>query len=191
MAADSQLLESFLHRDHRVLGRRLAPLSLRRLMLLELVQSPWIYGGPVSWPSLILSVWTCTRPWHGWRAPTTLETLWLRLTTPAAQLKAEAAKFETYVADYWAPPQMWTKPRKPGENKKPSKLPWQMKVAGSLAAATGWDPEAIWNLPAGEALWWAISIASYEGSEPDLITDEERRLIAKHKALKRQVVHHG
>ena len=191
MAADSQLLESFLHRDHRVLGRRLPPLSLRRLMLLELVNSPWIAGGAVSWGSLILSVWACVRPWHGWTAPTTLQTLWLRLTSPRAKLAAESARFETYVKDYWAPPQMWTKPRKKGENLKPSKLPWQMKVAGSLAAATGWEADKIWNMPAGEALWWAVSIASYEGAEPDLITDEERRLVAKHKAMKREVVHHA
>ena len=66
-----------------------------------------------------------------------------------------------------------------------------MKVAGSLAAATGWEADKIWNMPAGEALWWAVSIASYEGAEPDLITDEERRLVAKHKAMKREVVHHA
>lgn len=183
MPADTRLLEALLNRPHRVAGLRLRPFCARHHALLELVQSPYLFGGPIGWPQLDLAASICaSRDWS-WQAPG----FWRRLAMRVRggwDLARHHQKMHVYLKDYWTPPQVWQKdkPAKPGAGPAPKEFPPVFFAVAAVIHQTGWDEETVWNMPLAMVEWYAAAFARLNGAEMDIVTEGERRLMEKARA---------
>jgi hypothetical protein len=180
---DALAAESFLNVEHRVFGLRLRPLSLGHAFTLEAVGNPFYFGRLGSPAELRLAAWVCSRePLAALNTSTLRFALW-RWWTRYLKLPIEAEKWKAYVADYVAPPQLWNKQRKAGEEEpKPSRIPNTVNTVVRLMRL-GMSERQAWATPVGMSTWYEA--AAYEtetGNKLDIVTDSERLAILKAKA---------
>jgi hypothetical protein len=180
---DALAAEAFLNAPHRVCGLSMRPLSVGHAFTLEAIASPFYHGQMGSEAELRLAAWICSRP------PLTLPDMdswacrlwkWRKI-----DFAAEVQRWKTYVADYCATPQMWSKTPKPGEQQaEPSKIPHALCTVARLMRL-GMSEKQAWATPVGAAAWYEA--AAYEtetGARLDIVTDSERMAIARSKAKK-------
>ena len=180
---DALAAEAFLNAQHRVCGLRMLPLSVGHAFSLEAIGSPFYHGQMGTEAELRLAAWICSRPalvlpnMDSWACR-----LWKRRKI---HFEAEVARWRTYVADYCAPPQMWSKQPKAGEERgEPSKIPSAISTVARLMRL-GMTEKQAWATPVGAAAWYEA--AAYEtetGAHLDIVTDGERIAIARSKAKK-------
>jgi hypothetical protein len=184
---DALAAESFLNAEHRIYGRLMRPLSLGHAFTLEALGNPFYHGKVGTADELRVASWICSRPplalpaMHGWRY-----NLW-RWGTDKAVFNAEVAAWSAYVADYVAPPQLWKKQPKAGEQPgKPSRIPNNLATAVRLMRL-GFSEERAWATPVGVAAWYeAAGFEAEHGAQLDIVTDSERLAILKAKAREAQ-----
>lgn len=183
MPADTRLLEALLNRTHRVAGLRLRPFCARHHVLLELVDSPYLVGGPIAWPQLDLAASICASRGWDWQAPG----FWRRLSMRIRggwDLPAHHQKMHVYLKDHWTPPQVWEKERpiQPGKA-QPKEFPAVFATVAAVIHQTGWDEARVWNMPLALLEWYAAAFARMNGAEIDLVTEGERRAMerSRHK----------
>lgn len=180
---DALAAESFLNAEHRIYGRRLLPLSLGHAFTLEAIGSPFYHGKHGTPAQLRTAAWICSR--HPLVVPdmSGLRCALWKWWTRHLSLAREIAKWQTYVADHVAPPQMWSKTRKAGEEEpKPSRIPSAVNTAVRLMRL-GMTEQQAWATPVGMASWYEA--AAYEtetGNKLDIVTDTERLAIIRQKA---------
>jgi len=182
---DALAAESFLNAEHRVCGLRMRPLSLGHAFALEAIGNPFYHGQLGTLDELRIAAWMCSRPplalpqTTGWRYK-----LW-RWGTDKADFDAEVARWKAYVADYVAPPQLWSKAPKPGEQRaEPSKIPHNLSTVVRLMRL-GMSEERAWATPVGVAAWYeAAAFEAKQGARLDIVTDSERLAILKRKLRK-------
>lgn len=182
---DALAAESFLNAEHRVCGLRMRPLSLGHAFALEAIGNPFYHGQLGTLDELRIAAWMCSRPplalpeTTGWRYK-----LW-RWGTDKADFDAEVARWKAYVADYVAPPQLWSKAPKPGEQRaEPSKIPHNLSTVVRLMRL-GMSEERAWATPVGVAAWYeAAAFESEQGARLDIVTDAERLAILKRQLRK-------
>lgn len=183
MGLDKLFAESIVNRDdHRVLGRRLRPLSLWHATLLELIESPLWHGkSGVSMTDLRLAVAICAGQWPRYEIPGGWRLFWWRLRTRKSSLAVEAAKFSAYIRDFHAPPMLWQKdePQKP--KPLPCALPQPLDVAAWLIRH-GLGEERAWTMPIGLAHWYYVALAKQRGADVDLVSPGEQAAIEQVKA---------
>ena len=179
MPADTRLLEALLNRPHRVAGLRLRPFCARHHALLELVQSPYLFGGPIGWPQLDLAASICaSRDWT-WQAPSFWRRLAMRIRG-GWDLQKHHQKMHVYLKDFWTPPQVWEKdaPAPTGQPQKKQFPPVFFAVA-AVIRETGWAEDYVWNMPLALLEWYSAAFARMNGAEIDLVTEGEREAMQK------------
>jgi len=162
-----------------VAGLRLRPFCARHHALLELVQSPYLFGGPIGWPQLDLAASICaSRDWY-WQAPGFWRRLSMRLRG-GWDLARHHQKMHVYLKDYWTPPQVWEKnaPASAGQPQKKQFPPVFFAVA-AVIHETGWAEEKVWNMPLALVEGYSAAFARMNGAEIDLVTEGEREAIQK------------
>jgi hypothetical protein len=182
---DALAAESFLNAEHRVCGLRMRPLSLGHAFALEAIGNPFYHGKLGTLDELRIAAWMCSRPplalpqTSGWRYK-----LW-RWGTAKADFDAEVARWKAYVADYVAPPQLWNKAPKAGEQRhEPSKIPHNLSTVVRLMRL-GMSEERAWATPVGVAAWYeAAAFETEQGARLDIVTDAERLAILKRQLRK-------
>jgi hypothetical protein len=180
---DALAAEAFLNATHRVCGLRMLPLSVGHAFTLEAIGSPFYHGQMGSEQELRLASWICSRP--ALVLPD-MDSLACRLWKwRKIDFVAEVARWRTYVADYCAPPQMWNKQPKAGEERsEPSKIPNAISTVARLMRL-GMSEQQAWATPVGAAAWYeAAAYETESGTHLDIVTDAERIAIAKSKAKK-------
>ena len=185
---DALAAESFLNAPHTVCGLRMQPLSVGHAFALEAIASPFYHGKLGSEADLRLAVWICSLPplalpqMDGWRCR-----LW---KWRKMDFVAEVSRWQTYVADYCAPPQMWNKSPKAGEERgQPSRIPNAITTVARLMRL-GMTEKQAWATPVGAAAWYeAAAYETESGIHLDIVTDSEREAIARSKARKEEQAH--
>ena len=188
---DAPIAEAHIHRRaHRVLGRQLAPLSLRHLLTLEALGSPLVIGRaagpavhpdedtPLHYADIILAVDICASTTEAQinaviDPPRSLRRRWRnrRLTRrPRAWWIAQCVQWQTYWDDHMVPPQLLPTA---GKKARHMQLPWQLIAVASLVHR-GLSRDTAWWLPVGEALWLDLALADAAGAEYDLLTAQRR-----------------
>jgi hypothetical protein len=178
---DALAAEAFLNAEHRVCGLRMLPLSLGHAFTLEAIDSPFYAGQQGTATELRMAAWICSRP--ALVLPN-MDTLRCRLWKKRAiDFSAECARWRTYVADYCAGPQMWSRQTKPGEPRaEPSKIPNTINTVVRLMRL-GMSERQAWATPIGMAAWYeAAAYENESGHRLDIVTEAERISIAKAKA---------
>lgn len=106
---DERFAEGFLHKPHRVFGKKLKPFSTWHRLQLEWVNSRILTGGPTKW-DVYAAVKICQSQYPDAADVETYKGIrafvWkLRyLFTP---WRKEAKKFFAYIDDYYSPPKLW------------------------------------------------------------------------------------
>jgi hypothetical protein len=193
---DTDAAEAIIHRRvHRVLGRRLPPLSLRHLLILDALDSPLAaYRAPraveagapdpgpaLTPPDILLAVDVCQcrsdqqlaaviDPPRGPRAWVhQLRRRWLLARRQDWWLE-QLLHWSAYWEDFMVPPHLMPSGKK---SSRQIQLPWQLMVAAALIRRGIPSAEAWW-MPAGEALWLDLAMRDDEGAEYALMTDQRR-----------------
>ena len=177
---DALAAEAFLNATHTIYGLRMRPLSLGHAFSLEAIGSPLYEGKEGIESDLLLAAWICSRPALAQLNCSGLRyTLW-RWLAAKMDFAEQRARWETYVGDYSAAPQLWKK-QSTGKH-EPSKIPSNISTVVGLMKL-GMSEAQAWATPVGIASWYQA--ASYElesGNKVDIVTDSERIAILRHKA---------
>jgi len=192
---DETFLEAFYVVPPKVLGKQLLPFSCGRAMNLEVLESPFMRGGLITPPDLIVGVWVCSQKYKDCKAKMQKSVL---SEEAEKELEQEAFEwgqaekvwrfeetreiFETYISAFTKAPSRWKKQT----HRKP-KAPWPLVVATTLIRDLRIPIDEAWEMPLPEALWYFAAVAELDGDD-SLVTPEEReRLrIAKENAAKLQ-----
>lgn len=182
---DALAAEAFLNAEHHVYGLRMQPLSLGHAFALEAIGSSFYYGKQGEARDLQLAALICSRPPLAPIPETGLIHMLWRWWARSMDFDAQVLRWQVYVADYCAPPQMWNKRAKAGEPRpQPSRVPSQITTATRLMRL-GIPRAEAWAMPVGEAAWYEVAFAEVEhGARLDIVTDSERLAMLKAKAKK-------
>jgi hypothetical protein len=159
-----------------VLRRRLRPLSLGHLVLLESIESPFvaIAAREPTPGDLAGAVYICERSAGELRGAADGEADLRKMVGWGLECKGlvwqeECARFAAYLRDSLRMPEMWQ-----DEGSRSPVAAWQFSVAAALIGA-GLSREEAWEIPVAEALalWAAIS----ERNGAHLVSPEEQAMI--------------
>lgn len=185
---DALAAEAFLNAGHRVCGLRMRPLSLGHAFTLEAIGSPFYSGQLGDFAQLQLAAWICSRPpLASLRARGFVFRAWQWLAGQF-DFDTQAARWAVYVGDFCAPPQMWSKVPKAGEERREaSRIPSAILTVTRLMRL-GFTEKDAWGAPVGAAAWYEAAFFEAEtGEHLEIVTDDERWAIARHKAKKQNV----
>jgi len=163
------------------MGRRLRKFTLYHRFWLEAMQSPLVVGGEVSIVDLELASRVCScrygrveraieggaggwRSWRGW---------WFALRAFFLNPTVEAMKWEEYLRDHVCGPNTHNSPKTTADGKVYEDFPATMDQVCSVIRATGWDPDAVWNLGPGEAEWYMAGVYRYRGVDMKVKTEHD------------------
>lgn len=187
MALEPAFSEAFIHRlparfsaadpwsEHRVLGRRLRPLSLWHLLLLAEIESPLITGNPVGPHDLLraTSICRCLYPAVDLSARSTFRAAWSVLGKGALRRQIEA--FRAYNADFHPVPKFTIVPREGGSSAEPlGAAPELLQMVADVMHITHLPPAGAWNMAPGEARWWQLMTWKSQGVAVDFMTPKHR-----------------
>jgi hypothetical protein len=177
---DENFLESFINREHVVLGRKLHPFCLYDVLKLYLANSPFLGSESAETISvrredLVLAVIICSTPFDSFVEATRVSfglkriarEFWLRRCRKMP-LQLEVDKFLAYMRDFYAPPVMWT------DRDSVSKIgaPWPLACAVNLLRNTNLPKTEIWTMPLGEAIWYSAAVNEQIGPAQIVSSDE-------------------
>ena len=180
--------EAFAHMEHRVMGARLAPFTLRHRFWLEALGSPLMTGGAVSLLDLALAARVCaipsaaldrTLPRLLQRGPRWWERLAHLWRTWRRRVDAEYRDFQFYLIDHGCPPETMScdgEVRAPGAEAQEGPLPGTLGLVTGLMRGTGWPPATVWALPPGEAEWYLAGVFLHRGVDVGLKSGADEQM---------------
>jgi hypothetical protein len=182
---DERFAEAFLNEvGHRVLGKRLRPLSLWHQLQLEYVNSPFLTGAEIGLMDIEIATRICQSVFPHKVVLPTIKGLkkWLFLARHCRRkLAQEVRLFEAYYLDYAAPPKYWPNDSAPRERQ----IDEVLELVWYLCRRTGWRPEYVWNLPLGQAHWYqATDAVVFENADCLIWTPIDEEAFQAHKARK-------
>nr|DAF31955.1 MAG TPA: hypothetical protein [Caudoviricetes sp.] len=155
--------EAFINCEHRVLGKKLLPLSLRHCLYLEAIGSPYmdVINGletQVYRRDLELAVLICSSNSDilGKLSRANFVQNWHMKLHP---FKRNATRFLSYLGDYVSIPEIWDN----GESGVNLNTPWILSRAAMLLAKTSMSRDEIWTMPIGELLWYCAALGEQDG----------------------------
>jgi hypothetical protein len=160
----------------RIGGRRLGPVTLGQLRLLECVNSPFLYSGPIELADIALALLILSRPWRFVRRllphPRFVFLLSPRLRASACTMIA--ATLDAYIADeLWTPDMFQTEgsfgssfPAASGRATRLARV-----VAGEGPAVSPFPRRSVWDFTCREASYACMLAAEARGTE--FVTREE------------------
>jgi hypothetical protein len=184
---DESFGEAWVNSTHRVLGLKLRPFSLWIRFQLELLESPVLTGKLINPLDLERAVRACRLTY-----PNVISTkvkMWsFRWRLAGREMKKETEKLGAYLQDYFAIPKFVPPVLKKIHDTDPKHPPPEaMRIFSAVATMTGWSENKIWDMPIGQAYWYAAGHWYQSGQELDFLTPEHLVLqerIAKMKAEK-------
>jgi len=182
---DESFIEAFVSKPggHRVLGKRLKPMSTWHVLQLQYVQSPLAAGGSVEWSDLWLAVRICGTSFpESVRRPrfAALRLAWVR---GWRRLSREVAAFEAYAGDYMSSPEIQSEKTSTQSARLPD-LDSLLQEVAMYRKMSGCSREEAWNVPTGELSWMNTAWARMNGAKFTIITPLERAMIDRMKAAK-------
>lgn len=160
----------------RIGGRRLGPVTLGQLRLLECVASPFLFGGPISRADIELALLILRRPWRLVRRllphPRLVSLLAPRLRASACAMTA--ANLDAHIADELWTPDMYhvagasgsTFPAASGRATRLARV-----VAAEGPAVSPFPRRSVWDYTCREASYACMLVAESKGAE--FVTREE------------------
>lgn len=159
-------INAFLIKPGRVMGRKLRPLTLAHLWILEAVDSPYAYNAPATYTDTAFAVFIVSLPASIGRwlimHPAAMRrafALWGRLHR-AGDPQDEVEAFGAYWKAYTAMPDRW--PSTAGKS-RPSCLPSSVNIAWSIMGKIG--EKAAWSMPLPRALMYLVAEGEVNGAE--------------------------
>jgi len=177
-----RFFEAFAHQQHRVMGRRLQPLSLRHRFWLEACGSPLVSGGEVNLIDLELASRICAVrsarldeevPGLLSRGPRWWEKarfLWWVFRGAAS---AEYEKLLAYFVDHGCPPTTHHQTVATTDGKVYESFPGILSLVTALIRGSGWEPDTVWRLSPGEAEWYLSGIFLHRGVDMRIKTEHD------------------
>lgn len=190
MSPSNAFFESFVNLEHRVLGRKLQPLSLRHLLWLDKIGSPFaVTNKPLTMLDLEAAVIVCGAA-NDNETLTTFDVqklpFWKRFllrqwrkANRARNLEQEVKAFLAYYDDYLALPEFYD-----AKGERNDALPHLLLGAAALIKATGWDEQTVFNMPVGKVIMLNLAFGYLNTGETNVISDKEQAAQAALKALK-------
>lgn len=160
----------------RVAGYRLLPFCLRHRVLLEAVDSPFLkpLDKPIEAYDIILAAKILStydklvlNEELGWR-----DRLRIKALEYGDRLRGIYAGYiYGHIINGCSYPKTWQT-----ESKKQEKIPWVLSCVANNVR-NGFTSEEAWTMPEGEAVWFSVCHAIYNGAEIEVMsTDEENAL---------------
>jgi hypothetical protein len=84
----------------------------------------------------------------------------------------ECLAFDAYMRDYYSPPKFLPPTKKYHQKEVNHPPPEEMRIFSAVVMLTGWPEEKIWNMPIGQAYWYAAGHWYQQGQELDFLTPE-------------------
>ena len=182
---DESFIEAFVSKPggHRVLGKRLKPMSTWHVLQLQYVQSPLAAGGPVAWADLWLAVRICRTSFPESVHAVPMASLRLRWARGWRRLSREVAAFEAYAGDYMSNPEIQSEQTDTKSMRLPD-LDNLLQEVAMYRKMSACPREEAWNVPVGELSWMNTAWARMNGAKFSIITPLERAMIERMKAAK-------
>lgn len=158
---------------HRILGVKLRPFCLWHVMLLQVLNSPFVSKGPITPHDLKTALGICRLKYRESKVRRPL----LPILTQKRMERA-TAQFLEYVGDYLSKPEYNVIPFEPTPGSKPPRhlTPPPDIVCAAFDAAQGArvSIDVAWNMPIGEAYIAQVIYYRNQGAQIDFMSDEER-----------------
>lgn len=174
-----RFFESFAHTTHRVMGRKMGKFTLYRRFWLEALRSPLVVGGEITAIDLELASRVCSAPYgkvhevieHGVGRWFNFSGWLFALKCFCVNLEKEGQKWHAYISDYVSGPST----HGGGEVEGPSyeDFPGVMEQVCAVIRATGWEPDAVWNLGVGEVEWYIAGVYRLRGVDMKIKTEHD------------------
>lgn len=182
---DEVFSEAWINSTHRVLGLKLRPFSLWHRFNLALIESPILSGKILNPLDLERACRICQLKYP---ESVSIKINWwsFRWRLAGRDFIAEQYKFGAYLSDFYSIPKFIPPTRKkhlPDDVSHPP--PEDIRIFSAVSTMTGWSEEKIWNLPIGQAYWYAAGHWYQSGRELDFLTPEHLVLKARIAAMKK------
>jgi hypothetical protein len=181
---DELFAEAWVNGTHRVLGLKLRPFSLWHRLQLEILDSP-LLKGEVPLPLDLERACRACQLVYPQVVPTQIKWWSLRWRLAGRDYEEEIKKMGAYLSDYYSPPQFLPPIKKYHRTDVTHPPPENMRIFSAVVALTGWPEERIWNLPIGQAYWYAAGHWYQQGQELDFLTPEHLVLKQRIDAMKK------
>ncbi len=181
---DERFAESWVNSTHRVLGLSLRPFSLWHRFQLEILDSPVLNGQPVHYLDLERACRCCQLQYPNPISPK-IKKWSLHWRLYRCEFNLEVKKFGTYLEDFFAPPQFLPSIRKPVHQPEVFHPPPEtIRILSAVIDLTKWSENKIWDMPIGQAYWYAAGQWYQDGAELDFLTPEHLVLRDRIAAMK-------
>jgi len=185
---DTLFAQALVPKTFRCMGRDLLPLSVGHHALLDVLDSPFLSGQPVSRADLAVGVYVCSLPFREAQARLRDE------KTAAAECRAwgrsagrtfnpvrAAGQFRRYVQHYTRMPELFASDQSGKVN-----APLTFALLYILQNTFNLTEEESWNLPLNEALCRSATVQDMSGAA-DIMTDYDQLLGERAEALQRRL----
>jgi hypothetical protein len=191
---DGRFLTAFIiPKKWEIMGYTLKPFSLRHMLILHAIDSPFVSGKSV--PTHPEQVLACLRICSGLHPDDAFKkrVSWLD-SFRAARLQLDSKYFVEVVSSIMeymqicaSSPQVYTKPDT--TEKRAENVPGPLSLATSLMSKLHMKPDEAWEMTLGQTIWYLTAHAISEGADIKILTtaaeakaDTEREALLKHNA---------
>jgi len=176
---NSQLfLESIINTEHRVYGKKMLPLSLFHVAMLENIESPLLIGGELKPEDIQKAAIICSSK-NVQKLNDSFRNFINNLLFFLYKPHKELSKWEAYWSDYFPTPQMME-----DENIKENTFPYVASCAAAIIKSTGWDfNKVFYETPIGQLVWLNLSFGFVETGKTNVISDKELDIMEKIRAM--------
>lgn len=185
---DGRFLTAFIiPKKWEIMGYTLKPFSLRHMLILHAIDSPFVSGKNV--PTHPEQVLACLRVCSGMHPDDAFKKVSWKDSFKAARLQLDSKYFVEVVSaimDYMqvcaSGPHVYTKPDT--QEKRAENVPGPLSLATSLMSKLHMKPDEAWDLTLGQTIWYLTAHAISEGAEIKILTTEaEAKMDAEREAL--------
>ena len=174
LTTEDAFLESCLHDDYVILGRKMQVFCLEMWCILKALKSPLLIGGTITIKDMQLAVLACSTSsmsefYQIIRKPTFLQRCWW-IITKGMPVAPVLKQFNTYIEDYV--PNFPRIENTDGGFAAEFKCPDIFLCAAKLFAAGHSDREISRELALGKLLSWKMAIEESQGNPLDYVPSE-------------------
>jgi hypothetical protein len=187
---DGRFLTAFIiPKKWEIMGYTLKPFSLRHMLILHAINSPFVSGKNV--PTHPEQVLAALRICSGLHPDDAFKSVSILDSFRAARLQLDSRYFVKVVSEIMeymqtcsSGPAVYTKPDE--NEKRAENVPGPLSLATSLMSKMGMTHEEAWNMTLGQTIWYLTAHAISEGADIKILTteaeakaDAERELLLK------------
>jgi hypothetical protein len=177
---DGRFLTAFiLPKEWDIIGYKLKPYSLRHSLYLTALESPFITGkmDKLSPEDILVFLRICSseHPSNAFRKPS-LRDYWRigRMQADIGYFYEIVKDIMVYIHDCCSAPVFYKKEKEQNEKQKEN-IPNPLAVATSLIGRLNLPMEEAWNMPVGQAIWYATAYSVAEGAQIKVLSTEDEQ----------------